>query len=104
MVERTGPAVGVDEARRLVGLSQHRPFESTRQVLVVGDVHLAIRSAPALLKTLEEPPPSTVFVLIADDVPPELVTVASRCVDDRLQADPGGGGRAVARRSRHLAR
>ena len=80
VVERTGPAVGVDEARRLVGLSQHRPFESTRQVLVVGDVHLAIRSAPALLKTLEEPPPSTVFVLIADDVPPELVTVASRCV------------------------
>ena len=80
VVERTGPAVGVDEARRLVGLSQHRPFESTRQVLVVGDVHLAIRSAPALLKTLEEPPSSTVFVLIADDVPPELVTVASRCV------------------------
>jgi DNA polymerase-3 subunit delta' len=32
------------------------------------------------LKTVEEPPPSTVFVLLADAVPPELVTVASRCV------------------------
>ena len=36
---------------------------------------------PALLKTLEEPPGDTVFVLLADDVMPELVTVASRCVE-----------------------
>lgn len=80
-VERTGAALGVDDARRLVGLAQRRPFEASRQVLVVADVHLATRSAPALLKTVEEPPPSTVFVLLADDLPPELVTVASRCVE-----------------------
>jgi DNA polymerase III subunit delta' len=47
----------------------------------VTDVHLAERSAPALLKTVEEPPASTVFVLLADDVPPELSTVASRCAE-----------------------
>ncbi|HLN17988.1 MAG TPA: hypothetical protein VK277_14695 [Acidimicrobiales bacterium] len=81
LVERTGAQLGVDEARRLVGLAQRRPFEAARQVLVVTDVHLAVRSAPALLKTVEEPPPSTVFVLLADDLPPELVTVASRCVE-----------------------
>ena len=34
-----------------------------------------------LLKTLEEPPGETVFILLADDVIPELVTVASRCVE-----------------------
>jgi DNA polymerase-3 subunit delta' len=33
-----------------------------------------------LLKTIEEPPESTVFVVLADHVPPELVTIASRCV------------------------
>ncbi len=81
MVERTGASLGVDEARRLVGLAQRKPFVADRQVLVVADVHLATRSAPALLKTVEEPPPSTVFVLLAEDVPPELVTVASRCVE-----------------------
>jgi DNA polymerase-3 subunit delta' len=81
MVERTGASLGVDEARALIGMAQRRPFEAARQVLVVADVHLAVRSAPALLKTVEEPPPSTVFVLLADDVPPELVTVASRCVE-----------------------
>ncbi|MGH9088938.1 MAG: DNA polymerase III subunit delta' [Acidimicrobiales bacterium] len=81
VVERTGASLGVDDARRLVGLAQRRPFEADRQVLVVTDVHLATRSAPALLKTVEEPPQSTVFVLLADDLPPELVTVASRCVE-----------------------
>ena len=80
-VERTGASLGVDDARRLVGLSQRRPLEAERQVLVVPDVHLAARAAPALLKTVEEPPPSTVFLLLAEDVPPELVTVASRCAE-----------------------
>lgn len=80
-VERTGAAIGVDDARRLVALSLRRPREAARQVLVVTDAHLAARAVPALLKTIEEPPPSTVFVLLADDVPPELVTVASRCVE-----------------------
>ena len=81
VVERTGAALDVDDARRLVTLALRRPLEAARQVLVVTDVHLAERSAPALLKTVEEPPLSTVFVLLADDVPPELSTVASRCVE-----------------------
>jgi DNA polymerase-3 subunit delta' len=84
VVERTGAALGVDDARRLSLLAQRRPFEASRQVLVVGDVHLAIRSAPALLKTVEEPPPGTVFVLLCESIPPELVTIASRCVEVRF--------------------
>ncbi len=80
-VERTGASLSVDDARRLVGLAQRRPLEARRQVLVVPDVHLAIRAAPALLKTVEEPPTTTVFLLLAEDVPPELVTVASRCAE-----------------------
>jgi len=79
-IDRTGASLSVEEARALSALAQRRPFVAARQVLVVKDVHLATRSAPALLKTVEEPPPSTVFVLLADDIPPELTTVASRCV------------------------
>lgn len=81
VVERTGAAVDVDDARRLGALALRRPLEAARQVLVLTGAHLAERAAPALLKTLEEPPASTVFVLLADDVPPELVTIASRCVE-----------------------
>ena len=49
--------------------------------MIVTDVHLGARAAPAFLKTLEEPPGATVFILLADDVTPELATVASRCVE-----------------------
>ncbi|MGH9045486.1 MAG: ATP-binding protein [Acidimicrobiales bacterium] len=77
--ERTGAALSVDDARRLALLALRRPFEAGRQVLVVTDMHLAVRSAPVLLKTVEEPPPTTIFVLLADVIPPELVTIASRC-------------------------
>jgi DNA polymerase-3 subunit delta' len=37
-----------------------------------------------MLKTLEEPPASTVLVLLADSLTPELATVASRCVQLEL--------------------
>ncbi len=80
-MERTGVSLSTGDARHLVGIAQRRPLEAQRQVLVVADVHLATRSAPTLLKTLEEPPSATVFILLSDDVPPELITVASRCVE-----------------------
>ncbi len=80
VVERTGASLDVDEARTIVTRAQRRPLEASRQVLMVTDVHLATKSAPALLKTVEEPPPATVFVLLADDLPPTLDTIASRCV------------------------
>jgi DNA polymerase III subunit delta' len=76
---RTGAALSVEEIRDVTTRALRRPVEGVRQVLVVDDVHLAVRSAPALLKTLEEPPATTVFVLLAEDLPPGLATVASRC-------------------------
>ncbi len=80
VIHRTGATLSVDDVHRLVVLAQRRPLQAARQVVIVTDVHLGGRAAPALLKTLEEPPGATVFVLLADDVPPELATVASRCV------------------------
>jgi DNA polymerase III subunit delta' len=79
-VHRSGASLSVDDARRVVRLAQRRPLEGRRQVVVVSDLHLARVAAPVLLKTLEEPPGDTVFVALADLVPPELVTIASRCV------------------------
>ncbi len=80
VIERTGAAVSVDDARSVVRAAQRTPLEASRQVIVVPDVHLARLAAPVLLKTVEEPPASTVVVLLAESVPPELVTIASRCV------------------------
>jgi DNA polymerase-3 subunit delta' len=87
-VERAGAFVSVDDARRVVRLAQRRPLEAHRQVIVVSDIHLARLAAPVLLKTLEEPAGQTVFVLLADAVPAELATVASRCVRIELHPVP----------------
>jgi len=78
-IERTGAAISVEEIRTVTTRALRRPVEGVRQVLIIDDVHLAVRSAPALLKTLEEPPATTVFILTADDVVPGLATIASRC-------------------------
>jgi DNA polymerase III subunit delta' len=85
-VERSGAALAIDEARSIVARAQRRPLESARQVVVVDDVHLDGKAVPALLKTVEEPPPATVFVLLADSTPPALDTIASRCV--QISFDP----------------
>jgi len=81
VVERTGASISKDDARSVVTLAQRAPVVAARQVIIVTDVHLAVQVAPVLLKTLEEPPPSTVFILLAESVSIGLATIASRCVE-----------------------
>jgi DNA polymerase-3 subunit delta' len=81
MVRRSGASISKETLRQIVTMAQRRPLHAARQVIVVLDVHLVLDRAPVLLKTLEEPPGETVFVLLADDVTPDLVTIASRCVE-----------------------
>src|SRR4051812_1543427 len=80
VVERSGPYITVDQAREIVRLAMRSPNEGHRKVLVLTDFHLVKEAAPTLLKVIEEPPASTVFVVLADHVPVELETIASRCV------------------------
>ncbi|MGH9178166.1 MAG: ATP-binding protein [Acidimicrobiales bacterium] len=77
--ERAGPYITVGDAREIGRLAALSPVEGRRKVLVLVDFHLVEKAAPALLKTIEEPPETTVFVILAEQVPPELVTIASRC-------------------------
>jgi DNA polymerase-3 subunit delta' len=62
---------------RMAGLA---PAEGELQVIVLVDFHLVREAAPILLKSIEEPPESTVFLVLAEELPPELATIASRCV------------------------
>lgn len=80
VAERTGASISVEQARDIVTRASRSPSEGERQVLVLVDFHLVSVAAPRLLKTLEEPPSGTFFVVLAEDVPPDLVTIASRCV------------------------
>lgn len=74
------------DGEEIVRLAMRSPVEGRRKVLVLTDMHRVSVVAPMLLKTIEEPPESTIFVILADHVPPELVTIASRCV--RIDVPP----------------
>ncbi len=67
-------------ARQVVKQAALSPAEGSRKVLVLEDFHLIDQWGAILLKYVEEPPASTFFVILAEDVPPELVTIASRSV------------------------
>jgi DNA polymerase-3 subunit delta' len=79
--EPAGRTLRREEASDVIGAAFRSPTEGDRKVVVATQLHAAEPAALAsLLKTVEEPPPSTVFVLLADEVVPELVTIASRCI------------------------
>ncbi|MEM8621030.1 MAG: hypothetical protein AAGF73_15030 [Actinomycetota bacterium] len=79
-VRRTGAAISADQARDIVHTAALAPAEGDRKVLILDEFHLLRPEGAALmLKTIEEPPPSTVFIVLADFVPHDLVTIASRC-------------------------
>jgi DNA polymerase III subunit delta' len=80
VIDREGPFITIDMAREIGMAAARSPLEGDRKVLLLSDFHLVREAGPALLKTIEEPPPSTVFVITAEFLPPELVTIASRCV------------------------
>jgi DNA polymerase-3 subunit delta' len=80
ITERTGPWITAEQAREIVDRAARSAVEGERKVLVLDELHLVLRNAPILLKAIEEPAPGTVFLVLAEEVPPELVTIASRCV------------------------
>lgn len=81
VVEREGAAISADQADDIVRRASRSAVEGRRKVVVVDEAHLmAVTVGPKLLKTIEEPPAATFFVVLADELPAELVTIASRCV------------------------
>lgn len=77
-----GLSIGVGEMRAIVQVASRRPTTGHRQIVVIEDAdRLTEGAANALLKVVEEPPPSTVFLLCAPSVDPEdiAITLRSRC-------------------------
>jgi DNA polymerase-3 subunit delta' len=77
-----GLSIGVDEMRAIVQMASRRPGSGRWQIVLIEDAdRLTEGAANALLKVVEEPPPSTVFLLCAPSVDPEdvAITLRSRC-------------------------
>jgi len=71
---------GVDDVRALIDAIRYAPSPGKHRIFVVDEVHmLSTQAFNALLKTLEEPPPSSLFVF-ATTAPEKIpFTVVSRC-------------------------
>lgn len=113
LVEPDGrTSLTVDQARATVARAVLAPIEGDRKVVLFEEAGVMTEeAASALLKSLEEPSASTVFILVAeaeDQLPP---TIASRCrvvrfgrvTDDEVAGallergvDPGQAGRVAA--------
>jgi DNA polymerase-3 subunit delta' len=80
-------AIKVDQVRDVIERTAYRPFEGRRRVIVIDDADAMVSEAQnALLKTLEEPPSASMFVLVTSHADELLPTVRSRC--QRLRFGP----------------
>lgn len=72
---------GVDEIRELRERVKYPPVVGRFKVFIIDEVHMLSPSAfNALLKTLEEPPQHTVFILATTEVYKLPATILSRCI------------------------
>jgi DNA polymerase-3 subunit delta' len=80
-------SIKVDQVRELIDATAYRPFEGRRRVVIIDEADaLVVPAQHALLKTLEEPPPSSIFLLVTSRPDALLPTVQSRCPRLRFQA------------------
>lgn len=73
-------AITIDQIRKLSGALSTHPHISQHRVIVIYAAETMNRNAAnALLKSLEEPPANTLFLLVTDDVSTLPKTIRSRC-------------------------
>ena len=71
---------GVEEIRSLRETVKYKPLKNRYRVIVIDEVHMLSTSAwNALLKTVEEPPEHTYFIMATTDFHKIPATIVSRC-------------------------
>jgi DNA polymerase-3 subunit delta' len=74
-------SIKIDLVRDVLSRTSYRPFEGKRRVVLIREADtLETASQNALLKSLEEPPPGTMFILTTAVPGVLLPTVRSRCM------------------------
>ncbi len=73
-------SIKVEQVREAIDRAAFRPFEGRTRVVIIDEADALVGAAQnALLKTLEEPPPASVFLLVTSRPDALLATVRSRC-------------------------
>ncbi len=72
--------IKIEQVREVIDSAAYRPFEGRRRVVIIDRAEqLGEPAQNALLKTLEEPRPSSIFILVSSRPDLLLPTVRSRC-------------------------
>jgi DNA polymerase III subunit delta' len=92
-------SIKIEQVREVIDKSAYRPFEGRRRAILIDDADaLGAPAQSALLKTLEEPPSASIFLLISSIPDALLDTVRSRCPRLRFGTlDPGEVANALVR-------
>lgn len=78
--KRFAQSITIDEVRRLRSFLAHSADEGQWRIVIVDTADdLNVNAANAILKSLEEPPARTVFVLLSSEPGRLLPTIRSRC-------------------------
>ncbi len=73
--------IKIDQVREMAQQAQFRPYEGRRRVFIIDDAEwLRHEAANSLLKTLEEPPETSLVILITAKPFSLLDTIRSRCL------------------------
>ncbi len=79
--EKANPQIKIDQVRAIERHMIYRPLLSDRKICIIDDAdHLTTNAANAFLKTLEDPPEHSLFILITSQPLRLLATVRSRCL------------------------
>ena len=71
---------GIDDIRAIRDAVSYTPIKGKYKVYILDEAHMLTKEAfNALLKTLEEPPPRTLFILCTTEYEKILPTILSRC-------------------------
>lgn len=80
IIRPTGASIKIKQIREVIAKVAKKPFESGFKVIILDEADKMTHDAQdAFLKTLEEPPANTIFILLAKNHNSLLPTVVSRC-------------------------
>lgn len=84
-----GTTLGIQQVRDIQHHVALKPVQGAHKVFIVDEAEaMTTQAANAFLRTLEEPPPGVVFVLVTSNVHALLPTIVSRCRQVAFSAIP----------------
>ncbi len=102
--KRFPQSISVEEVRRLRAFLGHRGGDADWRVVIVDTAdELNVNAANALLKSLEEPPERTLFLLVTSEPGRLLPTIRSRCRTLDLKRLPSADLEQAVRQALHAA-